>query len=359
MTTTTDSNTARPRFGLDGAACVFAYPPGVARVAREVIQGLVSNDQIECIPLIPAVDDAQRTWRHRELPRLEKRLGLDAILSFTSAFPLLGKGLRVQTIHELPWRHDESENAGRSHRLWAKHGRRRAAKIIVPSQHVWDDLNSFAPAAAAQAAVIPWATSAPFGELGNDSISAVAPPGAYFLAVGATRPKKNLKSAIHGLAPFGKKGPYLVVTGPVTAEIESAMRLATTFGIEKRVRFVGEVDDEQLARLYSKATATLMLAGSEGFGFPALESMAAGTNVLHPPLTAQAELIGDLGTMVVPDLPDSMAKGMESALEEWRSTASLPRRQARIDRAKQFTWQRTCVAIAGVLRDAVRSKGLA
>ena len=364
MTTTNDPNTARPRFGLDGAACVFDYPPGVARVAREVICGLESNPEIECVPLVPAVDDAQRTWRHRELPRLEKRLGLDGILSFTSAFPLFGKGLRVQTIHELPWRHGESENADRSHKLWAKHGRRRASKIIVPSQHVWDDLNGFAPAAAARAAVIPWGTSAPFGQETSEQDSSgtpdeLIPKGPYFLAVGATRSKKRLHSAIQGLALFGKRGPRLVVTGPVTAEVESAMRLAKTFGIEKRMRFIGTVSDELLALLYSKATATLVLAGSEGFGFPALESMAAGTNVLHPPLTAQAELLRDLGTSVVPDLPDSVAKGMESALEEWRSSAALPRRKERINRAKQFTWQRTCTAIAGVLRDAVRSRGQA
>ena len=277
-------------------------------------------------------------------------------MSFTSAFPILGKGLRVQTIHELPWRNDESENAGPSHRLWAKHGRRRASKIIVPSQHVWDDLHAFAPAAAARAAVVPWATGSPFGQPVDSTKGALVPSGPYFLAVGATRPKKLLKSAIHGLAPFGKSGPLLVVTGPVTAEVESAMRLATTFGIETRMRFVGEIDDQQLAQLYAHATATLMLAGSEGFGFPALESMAAGTNVLHPPLTAQAELLDNLGTIVVPNLPESMAKGMESALEEWRSTASLPRRQARVDRAAQFTWQRTCAAIAGVLRDAVRNQ---
>lgn len=359
MTTTNDSGSTRPRFGLDGAACVFDYPPGVARVAREVIRGLESNDEIECIPLVPAVDEAQRTWRHRELPRLEKRLGLDGILSFTSAFPLFGRGLRVQTIHELPWRNGESENAGRSHKLWAKHGRRRASKIIVPSQHVWDDLNGFAPSAAARAAVIPWGTGAPFGQEPSGTPDELIPKGPYFLAVGATRSKKRLHSAIQGLAPFGKQGPRLVVTGPVTAEVESAMRLAKTFGIEKRMRFIGTVNDELLALLYAKATATLMLAGSEGFGFPALESMAAGTNVLHPPLTAQSELLGELGTPVVPDLPDSVAKGMESALEEWRSTAALPRRQERIERAKQFTWQRTCSAIAGVLRDAIRTKGQA
>jgi glycosyltransferase involved in cell wall biosynthesis len=342
------------RFGLDGAATVFPYPPGVERVAQEVMAGLAQSEVIECIPLIPAEDDSSRAWRHRELPKLEKRLGLDGILSFTSAFPVLGKGVRVQMIHELPWRNGETENADRQHKLWAKHGYKRAACIIVPSQHVWDDLKGFSPKAAARATVVPWAVANTFCSANPNSASSdLVPEGPYFLAVGATRAKKRLEAAIHGLAPFGKQGPMLIVTGEVSLEVEACMAMAKLFGVESRLRFLGKVSDEELAQLYRAATATLVLSGSEGFGFPALESLAAGTNVLHPPMTAQAEIVGDLGLLVVPDLADSMHKGMQQAIDE--KASDQDRRTARLQRASQFTWPGTCSQIESVLQEATLS----
>jgi glycosyltransferase involved in cell wall biosynthesis len=338
------------RFGLDCAATHFPYPPGVARVAAELIPRLAaSTEGPTCIPLEPPAGTSERKWRHVLLPRLERKLGLTGILSFTSAFPIAGRGIRMQTIHELPWLNDVSENSGRVHKLWARHGRRRATRIIVPSRHVLADLARFAPAAAQRASVVPWGVGAPFlnhvSPSKSDDWRSLASidltPGRFLLAVGATRSKKQPEVSIRGLAALSHTDVRLFITGKTGPEVASYQRLAHSLGVQDRVHFAGQVPELVLAALYRQASATLVLAKSEGFGFPALEAMAAGSPVLHPPGTSQAELCADLGIPVDPNSPESLLRGMTETLAKSKEE-ELGRREERVLRASQFTWSR-CV----------------
>ena len=51
-------------------------------------------------------------------------------------------------------------------------------------------------------------------------------------------------------------------------------------GLEKKVKFTGFVEDEDLPYLYSAARLTIYLSAYEGFGLPPLESLACGTKVI-------------------------------------------------------------------------------
>jgi glycosyltransferase involved in cell wall biosynthesis len=344
----------RPRFGVDCAATVFPYPPGVQRVVAELCAHLSHMEKVECIPLRPHTQMTERRWRHRELPRLEKERGLDGILSFTSAFPIAGKGLRIQTIHELPWLNGEAENAGFGHKLWARHGWRRASQIIVPSNHVFADLEDFSPRAAARAHVIAWAV----GDLFRDTVEAppdlAIPAAPFFLAVGATRSKKRLDNAIHGLAAESTHAPHLLVTGSPSPAAEQSKQLSRSLGLQDRVHFLGHLDDASLAALYHLAQGCLLLAPSEGFGFPALEALAAGIPVLCPAQTAQAELAGESTYFVDPTRPKSIANAMRIAIAEAGTGGAALLRAQRQKRAGEFTWERTALALEDVLLRALR-----
>lgn len=366
-----------PRYGLDAAATVFRYPPGVRRVAEELTRRLAASERVVGIPLVPAVDDSERTWRHRELPRLAKQLGLAGIVSFTSAFPLLGPGRRVQVIHELPWRHGVKENAGRGHRLWARQGWRRASAIVVPSERVLADLADDAPRAARIARVIPWGLSEGFGP------GAVADEGdeekrlelsererlerpkldkgeriqqqrldenerlqrlglgerEFLLAAGATRPKKRLDACLVALAQLGARAPALVVTGEITEALTSDLRLARTLGLEGKLVFLGRVDEADMALLTRRARAALSLADSEGFGFGTLEALGSGTPVLVTPGSAQAELAGECGLVVSPEDPDGIAAALRRILEQ--ASGSAAEASARVERARNYSWETT------------------
>ena len=55
------------------------------------------------------------------------------------------------------------------------------------------------------------------------------------------------------------------------------MGYADGLGLRMYVLGIDYVPDAELAELYRRARATLVLSRSEGFGFPVLESMACGT----------------------------------------------------------------------------------
>ena len=357
------------RLGLDGAALTFPYPPGVARVARELLPRLEAAGHV---PLVPAADERERRWRHRELPRLERELDLDGILSLTSAFPVLGRGLRIQTIHELPWRHGVPENAGRTHRLWARHGRRRADLVLVPSERVLADLADFAPAAAAKARVLAWGVDEPFTAAPSEALAAddvarltalgVEPDPPFVLVPGGARPKKRVDLVVQGIAPLrgaggeGADAPRILVTGAVdlaSGGLDEALRLARTLGIEDRLKYLGPVADEDLAALYRAALAVCVLSDSEGFGLGALEGLACGAPVLVPAGSAQAEVLGSPSLPMPRRLPPGDPEALHGALVELLaargSAAEAERRARRRREAGTRTWDRTALDLQGHL----------
>jgi glycosyltransferase involved in cell wall biosynthesis len=106
------------------------------------------------------------------------------------------------------------------------------------------------------------------------------------------------------------------------------------------VRFLGELADADLAALYRNAAAVAVLARSEGFGLPALESLACGTPVIVPRESAQAEVAGDAGIPVDADDAASVAEGIARAL-----VVDAQQRAHGVARAAEFTWDRSAALV--------------
>lgn len=315
------------------------------RVCARLSGLLAGSPRVEGVPLAPAADDAPRHWRHRELPRLERELELDGLVSFTSGFPLFGRGLRLQLIHELPWCHGERENAGRAHKLWARHGWRRAARIVVPSERVHADLTGLAPHAGARAHVIPWGVDDAFRQevVGREPLEALGLSSRpYFLMAGATRPKKQARLAI--LALLAVPEAALVITGPLHASITEDLALARQVGLEGRVHVLGEVDEDVLVALTHHASGALSLARSEGFGLGTLEALAAGTPVVVRPASAPAELAGEHALFAEDE--ESLAGVLRELVE---APPSASERAARRAQVAHLTWERAAARYADLL----------
>ena len=250
--------------------------------------------------------------------------GLRGLHSFTSAVPLLGPGARVQTVHELPWRHGEPENAGWRHRAWAAVGPWRADRVVCPTQLVARDLARHASVDARRIRVVPWGVGPPFrAEESPDDDERLARlgvgPDPFVLCPGGARPKKNLAALLRGAARL-TSGPGAHLEIVVTGERATARTpdrdgdLATRLGMDLRTKLVGDVDDATLATLLRRASLVALLSRSEGFGLPVLEAFASGTPVLVPHGTAQAEVAGELAFLVRTDDPDDVARGLTEAL---------------------------------------------
>ncbi|MCZ6598431.1 MAG: glycosyltransferase family 1 protein [Planctomycetota bacterium] len=345
------------KVGFDVSALHGAHPAGVVRAVRCVVDALERRGRIEVVRLAPEAGRSLRAWRWRDLPRAAKN-DLVGIHSFTSAFPWRGPGRRVQTVHELPWRHGVDENAGLKHRLWAALGPLFADRVLCPTEFVARDLRRRLLPGASRVRVVPWGVGPPYAEepppgvvdevvleryrLGEDPI---------VLCLGAVRPKKNLAAVIRGLAEVRRRnGPkiQLVVTGPDTPQLRSDLGLASRLGLGRWILTVEEVDEEHLPSLLRLASVVAVLSHSEGFGLPALEALACGTPVVVARDTAQAEVAGVCGIEVEPDDPASVADGLERAVREREELRyRLP------ERARELSWDACAERIEAVWEELV------
>ena len=344
------------RIGLDLSPLVRPHPPGVVRAVDGLARALETSGRLEIVRLAPRPGEDLRRWRQRRLPELARELDLDGLHSTVSAFALRARCRRVQTVHELPWRHGVAENADLRHRLWAGLGPLVADRVVCPSEHVARDLRRRFLPGAERVRVVPWGCGPPFvdepapGEvdelrleryrLGEDPIA---------LCVGAVRSKKNLAAVLRGLAELvRRRGPryQVVVTGPDTPDLRRDLGLAARAGLNRYVSTPGRVEEGDLPGLLRLATCVPVLSRSEGFAFPVLEAMACGTAVIVPRGSAQAELAGAAGIEVDPQDPASVADALARAHTERHAL-----RAGLVERAAQFSWERTARGLEAVWQE--------
>jgi glycosyltransferase involved in cell wall biosynthesis len=143
--------------------------------------------------------------------------------------------------------------------------------------------------------------------------------GDYVLAVGTLEPRKNLARTIAATARLGIE---LRVAGP-----------PGWGGVDRRgdhVRWLGYVDDAELAALYRGARCFVYPSLYEGFGIPVLEAMACGAPVVTSRGGACEEIAGGAATLVDPLDVASIAAGIEAAVPG-----------SGVERAREFTWDET------------------
>jgi len=110
-----------------------------------------------------------------------------------------------------------------------------------------------------------------------------AHPYPYFLHVGGMRRDKNISIVIQALHRLHKRQGTridLILAGD-TSDIDSDIhRMANQLKISDSILYIYTPNDEVLAALYRGAIATVIPSLWEGFGIPAIESMASGCPVI-------------------------------------------------------------------------------
>jgi glycosyltransferase involved in cell wall biosynthesis len=152
-------------------------------------------------------------------------------------------------------------------------------------------------------------------------------------------PRMGLDIAIEALPLIGSPPDtrlILVGTGP---EEPSLRRLATECGVANRVQFLGRVPDGQLPLIYQAADVCVVPSRElEGFGYVALESLAAGTPVIAAPTGGLSEIIGPLEPRWLVDPDPSRFATAVSQLAADRT--AYPSDEECIAYAHRFDWSR-------------------
>ena len=148
------------------------------------------------------------------------------------------------------------------------------------------------------------------------------------------------------------------------ATIEAAARLGLELrvvgargwgGVEARggnVSWLGEVDDEELARQYRGALCVAYPSLYEGFGIPVLEAMACGAPVVTSAGGATEEVAGGAAVLVDPLDVGAIAAGIEEAIAAPRRAApARPRARARLLVGRDGTAHRRRLSRGGGVSD--------
>jgi glycosyltransferase involved in cell wall biosynthesis len=328
------------RVGIDVSPLALTRA-GTARHIRSLLAAL-AEEEIELRryglggssrALVPVRDLG---WYLAALPARARLDGVDVLHCPTHRAPVRSAVPLVVTFHDLAiLRHPETFNAWtRTYsRLVLPRVAKAARRLIAVSEFTRRELLELLDVPEERVRVIPNAVGQPFEPRG------AAAEGDYVLAVSTLEPRKNLPRLLDAFERARLNGLRLLVAG---APGWGGVRIEGD-----GVRWLGEVGDEELARLYRGARCVAYVSLYEGFGLPVLEAMACGAPVVAARNDAAAEVAGDAAVLVDPLDPDAIAAGLAEAVERRDEL-----RTRGLERAAAFSWADAARATVEVYREA-------
>ncbi len=296
-------------------------------------------------------------WVQARVPLLARRLCLDVFWSPRHHLPLLlprSVGC-VVTIHDIVHRrYPETMSCANLmvERLLMKASIRKAATVITDAEATRIDLGRWYAVAPSRVRVIhPGVPPLPAIDA-DDPPPLEKLPRKYILFVGTLDPRKNFEglfSAFERIDPQ-RHGLHLVIVGGRGWKNRLFFERLTHSPARQNVLLTGYLDRRQLAAVYHHAMCLVLPSVYEGFGFPILEAMSAGTPVITSDVSSMPEVAGGAALLVKPRDTAGIASAILSLLHD----ASLRRRlvDAGRRRAGAFSWRHCAQQTLQTLEEA-------
>ncbi len=290
---------------------------------RAALEGVDVELRTWPLPFSHAVRTA---WSGLGRPAAERLLGAFDALHFSDwMYPPQRSGVRATTIHDLVPLHHPEWTTARTRSMHGLKYRNAAATcdvVFVNSAYTGRDVAQTLGVPAERIRVAHpapkdvYRTDGPAADLG-------AP---YVLTVATREPRKNLQVLVEAQRLLGN-------------ELELAVVGAEGWGEQPlldgpRIRRLGYVSDEELARLYRGAAAVAYPSRFEGFGIPVIEAMACGAPVVVSAHESLDEASGAAAVRADPEDPAAFAAGIERALAERESLVARG-----LEHVKAFSWR--------------------
>ena len=161
--------------------------------------------------------------------------------------------------------------------------------------------------------------------------------GDYVLAVGTLEPRKNLPRLMEAVRRANVELRVVGARGWGNVEVGG-----------NGVRWLGEVSDAELARLYRGALCLAYPSLYEGFGIPVLEAMACGAPVVTTRGSAMEEVADGAAVLVDATDPAEIAAGIERAAVQRGELVARG-----LERARAFRWEAAANETVAVYGEAV------
>jgi len=274
-------------------------------------------------------------------PKWDKMLEADVwfVPNFRLA-PLSPHAPLVVTVHDLSFEHFPELFSVRR-RVWHKMMRpqslvERADRVIAVSEATKDDIVSLYGANEEKVAVIYSGVvglkSGQAGELAKYKI-----PLKYLLYLGTLEPRKNVSSIVRAFDEMADEVEQdLVIAGEsgwLMSELEATL---ATMRHRRRVHLIGFVEEEDKTALYAAADLFVYPSLYEGFGFPPLEALLAGTPVITSYNSSLPEVVGDWATLIDPYDTAELALVMKELLNDLPEVTETMKQNIR----DKYSWDR-------------------
>ncbi|MBZ0279837.1 MAG: glycosyltransferase family 4 protein [Anaerolineae bacterium] len=361
------------RIAIDASRCTVPRVTGTERYALELIRALIRLNTAHQITLyfrdapradlFPAselvdyrVIPFSRAWTHLRFAAQLWRDKPDVTFVPAHTLPIAFPGRAVVTVHDLGFKYFPEAHPTRQ-RLYldwtTRYSTRRASIILADSRATADDLARFYSTPVPKIRVVyPGVEKPSVLSTQHSVLQKYSLPSKYFYFIGTLQPRKNIARIVEAYRRWKVAHPSdstaLVLAGGKGWLYDPAW----TQGVEG-VYTPGYIDDADKSTLLANALGLIFPSLYEGFGFPVIEAMYAGTPVITSSTSSLPELVGDAGLLVDPLDVDSIAYAMSQLSDD----VSL--RQQLIERghiqAAQFTWERAAQQTLTALELAAKS----
>jgi len=176
----------------------------------------------------------------------------------------------------------------------------------------------------------------------------------YFLFLGSVEPKKNLPMLLKAYAIALEKGlkADLAVAGRAGWKADAVREVANASPLlRKHVKFLGFIEQEDLAPLTAGAHAMVLPSRYEGFGMPVIEAMAAGTVVLCSDRGALPEVAGGAAELFDADDTEGLAALILRIDEDSALCENL--RARGLKHSSSFSWRKCAEQHCAAYRQAM------
>lgn len=229
---------------------------------------------------------------------------------------------------------------------------KRVRHVVTISEHSKMTIVDTLGIPEANVTIIPNGISKQFTRASDEAITEIKTrydlPETFMLSLGSLEPRKNLMGLLDAWLhlPESDRVPLMIAGGVGEKGVFGQFDKKTLE--HAGVRWLGYVPDNDLPALLSAAALFAYVSLEEGFGLPPLEALACGTPVVTSDSSALHENCAGEAVLVNPTDKESIAAGLQQALEQQEPLAM---RLASAERLKaRFNWQHSAAQLSALMQ---------